>query len=872
LYEKTDTVSISITPIDTSKSKTITSTSHTALGGAAPFEGPQNVVVGEIVEYRLKFSIVPSALNNWVITDHLPQGLKCTEANALTLSEGFSPGGIFIPEILQDGSKVLWNIGNQELSHAAGVQEITVFFKAIVDNISANQSGTGLINQDATVSYLLNDNLNTISLDDLTFHVKEPDLSISHTFPSGNDDAGDIITFTIDIWHTSHSTSDAYDVSLTTSIPDGMTYVPGSMNVGSGISSTLDDQSGAQLEWQFESINLTYHQTNHLELTYQATIDNTVEPDLKLTNASHLNWTSLPGNQTGERNGDDGQGLLNDYAQHASCLLTIHNPINLIKTNTENKTSFTIGETLLYDVNITLIEGIIDNLNVVDTLPQGSSLVQATITNGNNTIGYALANEPVSGDTGQLNWNFGTLTNPPNGNASDDFININYQILINDVIENVKGVNRSNQAYLSYIDAEDKERQTEISSHSFDICEPEISIQKRLNTGQSSLVDLGDDVNYQLIITNHGDSPAYNMYIKDMLPQGMYTQNIDIQQITIDGTSITDVNPVIDLSTGFVVWSFPDELPLNPSDSIIIDFSAHIDTSCPEGKNYINQALVASYFSRPSSSTVKRIYPSTSIVSATVSTIGAIWHPNHQQTTQAGTSIVYPHQFEAKLGDQVGTLQLNASSTKNIIWVIYEDTNNNGMLDPFDQQWVQNSQVSSSKKNFFVKGYIPDTALYGWQDTTIITAVLTSGNKTFERSVSDITKVVSLETGEIEATKQMAIDKNCNGDLSDEESDDSLFEVQKNILPGQCVVFKIKFTNQGTGPVTEVTIHDDTPAYTTYIGNSARFSMVPKNTTEGAITVPLDGEQGSLTWQLIGSLLAGDSGAVEYWVRVTSED
>ena len=871
LYERTDAISISITPIDTTKSKTIISTSHTTLGGTSPFEGPQDVVIGEIIQYRLKFSVVPSTMNNWIITDNLPQGLKCTEATPLTLSAGFTPGGIIIPEILQNGSSVKWDIQDQELAHETGVQEISVFFMAIVDNITANQSGTDLVNQDATVSYLLNESLNTISLDDLTVIVKEPDLSIAHTFPSGNYDAGDIITFSIDLWHTNTSNSDAYDVSLTTLIPEGMTYVPDSMNVPSGINSNLDDHLGDQLEWKFDSINLTYNQTNHLELTYQVTIDNTVEPDQELNNSSNLSWTSLPGNQTGERTGDDGQGLLNDYSQNSSCLLTVHNPIELIKTNVENQSKFTIGETLSYEVNINILEGIINNCTMFDTLPQGTTLMQASITNGNNNISYVLTNVPSPGDSGALNWNFGTITNTPNGNSSDDFIKISYQIRINDVIENKQGLSRTNQAYLSYIDASETERRTDISSHTFDICEPELIISKSLSTGQDYFVDPGEDIFYRLVITNEGDSPAYNMYIRDILPQGMRSQSPQVQQLTIGGISVSDISPVIDLNAGTIVWYFPDEHPLNPNESVVIDISATLDAFSPEGKEYINQAVVDTYFSRQSTESIKRIYSPTTIASAGVSTLGITWHPDHQQTTQAGTSIVYPHQFEAKLGTGTGTLNFSVSSSKNLIWVIYEDTNSNGMLDSSDQQWTQNSQVTSSKKLFFIKGYIPDTALYGWQDTTIITAILSSGSKTFERSVSDITKVVSLETGELEALKKMAIDKNCNGDLSDEDNTDSIFEVQKNILPDQCVIFKIHFTNQGTGPLTDINIYDDTPAYTTYMGNSAKFSMIPTGMSAGDITAPPDGEQGELTWQLIGSLLAGDRGEVEYSVRVSSD-
>ena len=66
-------------------SKGVLTLSHTAVGGAVPFVGPQDVVIGEEIEYQLKVELPVSNLDNFEIRDELPAGVRCIEAQVIDL-------------------------------------------------------------------------------------------------------------------------------------------------------------------------------------------------------------------------------------------------------------------------------------------------------------------------------------------------------------------------------------------------------------------------------------------------------------------------------------------------------------------------------------------------------------------------------------------------------------------------------------------------------------------------------------------------------------------------------------------------------------------------------------------------------------------
>ena len=133
-------------------------------------------------------------------------------------------------------------------------------------------------------------------------------------------DAGDMITFTLSVEHTSSSNATAMDVRLSdiinVTVPDNyMTYVPGSLSVVNAGGAVRDPANlgnevvAGDLDIRWSQFPLTASST----ITFQVTLDPLTPIDTTLTNTANLYWTSLPGDESaaqssnpysGERTGD----------------------------------------------------------------------------------------------------------------------------------------------------------------------------------------------------------------------------------------------------------------------------------------------------------------------------------------------------------------------------------------------------------------------------------------------------------------------------------------------------------------------------------------------------------------------------------------
>jgi hypothetical protein len=294
-----------------------------------------------------------------------------------------------------------------------------------------------------------------------------------------------------------------------------------------------------------------------------------------------------------------------------------------------------------------------------------------------------------------------------------------------------------------------------------------------------------------------------------------------------------------------------------------------VDADVPAGATLANQARVQAYYSKPSTDSVeRRQYAATEPVGTDVTTVGIAWRPDHQQTTQPDTTIVYAHRFDAQLGAQAGTLSIAVDASQAIGWVLYADTNGNGRLDDGDARWTDGSTVGTGSLLIFAKGHIPADAPDGWVDVTTLTATLTVAGTPHVRVVTDITRVAGDVAGEMVGTKEAALDTDCDGSLTDESPANQTFTAAKAIQPGQCAVYRIRFSHQGTGALSEVSIHDQTPPFTTYVGGSAAYETTPAGLTPGVINTPAHGSSGPLVWPYTGSMLPGAGGSVTYEVQV----
>lgn len=232
------------------------------------------------------------------------------------VTESLPSGIIYIPESLaidgttsspkekisgaNDGESALtvtWDFGH--INNSAD-QDIAIHFQAVVADVDANQEGRVLAPAVATLIYKYDSGKKHSSQgQSSSVTIVEPDLHISRSFSPSSGWRGDTIDCILSIYHSSQSTAPAYDVNVQDLLPDGLSYVPGSIEIANGPDGSTSDYQG--LTWHFPRIDESWDHNHIVELRYKATIGSHVLSGDSLGCLASLHWTSAPGNNTEKR-------------------------------------------------------------------------------------------------------------------------------------------------------------------------------------------------------------------------------------------------------------------------------------------------------------------------------------------------------------------------------------------------------------------------------------------------------------------------------------------------------------------------------------------------------------------------------------------
>ncbi|KPA16700.1 secreted protein containing DUF11 [Candidatus Magnetomorum sp. HK-1] len=902
-YNFSAKATVSIEPIDATGSKYIMGLSTTQAGGAFPFSGPQNVVIGEEIDFELNFSLVPSTISNWQLYDQLPDGMTCISADPITLSTSmFSPGGIIAPVIEPDGSRVIWNFGDQLLLPSAGEQSIRVLLRVRIQNIVSLQAGTELINANAAVTYQLKDTLKTIPLEDVSVIICEPQLTIKKigrniTKNDSDDfshfsspDAGDIVEFSIQITNSNENAYIAFNMGIIDTLSPGWSYYTqntptGDISQAPDVTGTGNLNDGQVLKWgRYQNDPEIIHipKSGVFSFRYQLKVHDEIEPFQELENQMSIDWSSMSGENNNERNGSGG---INDYQAQSQIKTIVPDNYSILKTRIDDSfdsddNKVRVGDIVKWKLEINLQEGSIDQLIVTDIIPDGISFLDTMSINGDTELPYEPGNAfqynsileaatPTIGQTQQIKWQFGRIVNEGNNNTPDSFEIIYRTRIMNtsDTIETSTTRIIENTASLNYQKYDESQASAKTSIASLSVVQPQLSINKSLLSPQSPQVFPGDLVTYRLQIYNTGDAPAYNVEIRDILPEGMKV--LEMVQATLNGQNLA-LNFLSQTNASVIVWKLSDAQQILPNNSLRLDFKVEIDPLLSTGKQMDNTAVVDRFYSKPSDDTDERRQYASVYLTEPVSVYvpGLTLSPDHQQASLPGTPVVYNHRLDAFTGTTTGKLSFSIESQKDLPWVIYLDSNNNGVLDFGDSIWNNGDDISTISATIFLRTVLAENLPAGFQDTTVLTAKLDIGQESFIEKVTDITRIIASGRGDMHSTKSVAIDTDCDTQLSDESPENQSFNAAKSIAPGECAIYQIYFLNQGLGKLHDIVVKDETPAFSTYISNSAVVVSVPSGITPGEITVPANNGRGSIIWPFEGELLPGGSGIVSYEVRV----
>ncbi len=510
--------------------------------------------VGETPTFRITMGVPTGITNNLVVTDILPSELGYVSG---TLNVILPAGASSSNSPLNDSNATFFNLSGNTITLNFGTLtapsggSVTITYNTVVLNISSNQDGFYPSKNTVTITF---DDPNNPGeslqvgpvLNDNQVRVGEPNLLMNKTITAGavGSDAGDTVSWQVTIQNTGHTT--AYQVNWQDILPDGLYQIsnPGIASSGGnvfingttnavGVSDIVISSSDADPLHLNNTIALPLFQIEAgatLTITYDSVLTEEVTPGEILSNNIRTSYTSIVDggrdNSTDPGNVDDDDDKdLNNYEESASQSLTVNAEIAIDKA--VNKITFTIGENVIYTIRIDVIEGVIQNLSVIDTLPDGLTYVSHNIAVGHIGLEFSNPGYNTPSFNGQeITFDFGNVSNASNGVTSDDFFTIEITAHVDNETGNQNGDILENNTYVLYgADVNDRTRvdfdydaeQEEIQGLPINLVEPELNILKTVNPASQSL---GDIVTYTITIqhTANSSADAYDLVITDVLP------------------------------------------------------------------------------------------------------------------------------------------------------------------------------------------------------------------------------------------------------------------------------------------------------------------------------------------------------------------
>lgn len=664
------------------KSVVATSEAHTA---------GNDVAIGEIVRYRLEIEFPENSTDDLQIVDQLPEGMTFLNDGTATIAfvangAGFASGGALgfatgpatnngntaaagIPltvladqnvsaaaesnnDTYVDGGDVFFRLGDLVNSDDDPDSEfIVIEFNALVGNVAGNQAGDDLVNNFIATSDEdgANQPIGTVS-NDVTLTVREPDIAVTKQFNTPANDAGDTVVYDIVIANSGgasgfeiHVTDDlnALDAgvfTLTAVVFDagatGASIVIDNNDIPNNLIDITIDELGAG-----ESVTLRV----------TADIANDLGAGREVSNRADGTYTGLPGtngtsgNPTGSDNtgdaGDpngerDGSGGVNDYTTSSTLDFTVASPA-VDKTLFDADTEFAVGESIYYDVLVTLPEGITSSFVLTDRIPDGMAFIGAqliktagapmsptdSVSNllAANYLG-TIANEAAAAFTNALSTpladgadfvlDFGDIdTTASLATANNAFVVRIETVLLNTGASGLGGgPTFTNDTSGSYLDPDDGPGGTPATTTVDDpsdpvitLVEPELSIDKSVVVGGAGTTgDAGDSVEYTIVVTHTADStaPAYDLDLSDTLPDTFTPTGF-----TAMSSDLGDVAVRFDL-TGLAFTTIAD-LDLATTDTLTIVFTGNLNGTVTPGGMNIGNTISGTYDSADGDQTDK---------------------------------------------------------------------------------------------------------------------------------------------------------------------------------------------------------------------------------------------------------------------------
>ena len=532
--------------------------------------GKDKVTVGENVTYNITVILPVGKYNILKVTDTLPEGLKYIDGSIVVYK-----GNTQNKAVEGKDYTVTVNGNIVELTFASEFADEIIkeyggkfqaFLNATVLNVNNNKAGAVKTNK-AVLTWNTHE-----SISDAAVGIVEPAIDITKNFNVDNVIGGDVIYF--DITVTNSGQSPLFNVTLSDDLSDLISkFVSGSINVTSG---------GAVVTptWNNNIVSINIAELGiGKSLTYRFTfkIREDVVISSSYTNTANAIGYSAPSNGR-------------NYTDAAKDSFTTKLPVItkwVVDSSIDNgRDKVTIGEKVIYGVNVTLPVGNYTKLVIKDTLPQGFEYIGAGAF-------YANGTKLVNGKDWTVNVNNYDITITINNVHSSSFANgvLSINVAARPTIfdqSNKEGAVKVNNVELFLND-----KTMGKSSAKVTIVEPTADITKKFNVTE---VEGLDHVSFDVIVKNNGKTPLFEVTIIDDLEDlaSFIGQTPGEDNVVVKVTD-ADGNP-IDAKIKWIGSHVEiDVAQLNPGDIIHAKYSFVIRSDIQIGSQYVNMAYVVGY-------------------------------------------------------------------------------------------------------------------------------------------------------------------------------------------------------------------------------------------------------------------------------------
>ena len=356
---------------------------------------------------------------------------------------------------------------------------------------------------------------------------------------------GDILTYTITIPNT--GTGSADNVVLQDSIPNGTTFIAGSVTVGGVTQPSANPATG---------INLGMIPNNAQRIiTFQVRVTTFPSPN-PIPNRASVSYQFRP---------FVGSPLVTSTASSNTVQTTV-NRANLSLQKSVDLQTATINDVLTYTVNVTNNGNVTaNNVIFVDSIPAGTTFVANSVTV--NGVARPGENPASSINIGSINASQTTV------------VRFQVQVTSNPLVNPIP--NRASATF-NFIPVSGQQPVSGQATSNTVVTTINIADIRTRKTVDKAFATINDVLTYTITIENTGNVAATNVIFQDPIPIGT---TFIANSVTLDGVSQPGANP----ATGFTIAN------ISPGGSRTVTFQVRV-TSTPSGGTIANRGNVSANF------------------------------------------------------------------------------------------------------------------------------------------------------------------------------------------------------------------------------------------------------------------------------------